>query len=260
MRFTINLQPIGNKPVMPINYQYLFSSWVYKTISKADADFAEQLHNKGYSDGLRNFKLFSFSRLMVRKPKPQPQGRLTFAPAVFPVELSFYLDEIFRPFIMGLFSGAEGQVVDKYGGIDFSVQEIQRMPEPEWKPTMCFETLSPVHVNLRRDKNFIRHLSPFDADFKLAVFDNLVHKYNAAHPDSDITFELDDFRFELASNANKRRIIIKEHLPEATSLIGYDFKCRITAPAELMRIAYHAGLGKSNAMGLGLLREMKCGE
>lgn len=252
MRFKLILSPKSD--TMPINYQYPFSAWIYKTISDADADFAKQLHDAGYTDGVRNFKFFAFSRLMVKRPKPASGSRLRFAKSDFPVEMSFYLDEIFRPFILGLFKGVDGQVVDKFGGTDFSIQEIQRLPEPTWKEVMEFETLSPVHVTLRQDARHAKFLSPFDAEYETALFDNLVHKYQAANPDSNVSFDRKDFRFALTSNLNKRQITIKEHQPDSTKLIAYDFACRISAPVELMKVAYDAGLGKSNSMGFGLLR------
>ncbi|MCU0430987.1 MAG: hypothetical protein MUF42_13565 [Cytophagaceae bacterium] len=50
---------------IPLNYQYYLGSWVYKIIAEGDHDFARFLHQKGYVQGAKNFKLFTFSMLQV---------------------------------------------------------------------------------------------------------------------------------------------------------------------------------------------------
>ena len=60
MRFKITFTRTGKQRMLPMDYQYYLSAWIYKVIGKADRAFAEFLHAEGYSDGHRRFKLFNY--------------------------------------------------------------------------------------------------------------------------------------------------------------------------------------------------------
>lgn len=48
MRFKLDIVvPINS--IIPINYQYELSSWIYHVIN-CDKEFADWLHNKGFTD------------------------------------------------------------------------------------------------------------------------------------------------------------------------------------------------------------------
>ena len=255
MRFKIELTlKEGQRRVMPANYQYLFSSWVYRIIEQADPEFSARLHEYGYSDGLRQFKGFCFSRLMVQGVSFRPVNRMLFRNDVIPVEISFYLAEGLRPFIQGLFTASQGQLVDRYGGIDFSVNAAQRLAEPAWSSQMRYESLSPIHLTRMTAPGVIVHLSPRDDGYTEALFTNLVSKYRAFHPESDIEFSLNDFGFELLNTPKAKKITIKEFTEQATDKKAYDYHCQLTAPVALQQVAYHSGLGINNSQGFGLLR------
>ncbi len=42
--------------MLPMDYQYYLSAWIYKILEKADREFARFLHSDGYSLGYRRFK------------------------------------------------------------------------------------------------------------------------------------------------------------------------------------------------------------
>ena len=74
MRFKLKLhidkQIHGN--TLPFNYQYECSAVIYKMLAKSDAVFSEWLHNNGYHADKKQFKLFTYSRLLI--PKFSVQG------------------------------------------------------------------------------------------------------------------------------------------------------------------------------------------
>jgi CRISPR-associated endoribonuclease Cas6 len=67
MRLQLTLSLIRENRILPINYQYEFSAWIYRMIHYGDTDFAEWLHSRGYAQGKRSFKLFTFSNLDVER-------------------------------------------------------------------------------------------------------------------------------------------------------------------------------------------------
>lgn len=54
----------GNK--LPINYQYELSAWIYKVIERANAEYSDFLHNKGFQHAGKQFRMFTFSQLDAR--------------------------------------------------------------------------------------------------------------------------------------------------------------------------------------------------
>jgi CRISPR-associated endoribonuclease Cas6 len=93
MRLQLTLQHPPNQ-VLPVNYQYLISSWIYRTLGNADAAFAQQLHEQGYDFGGKKYKLFTFSNL---RPKwfdlDKRNATFTLAKSPTTLELSFHVDE-----------------------------------------------------------------------------------------------------------------------------------------------------------------------
>jgi len=65
MRIKLTLFPIGQKTVLPINYNYFLTSLIYKFIKNSSQDYSSFLHGKGYKLGesKKGFKLFTFSML-----------------------------------------------------------------------------------------------------------------------------------------------------------------------------------------------------
>ena len=72
MELKITFSNPGNNTVIPIDYQYYLSSWMYKIINDGDAEYATFLHDTGYKvqsttsnddkafESSRVFKLFNF--------------------------------------------------------------------------------------------------------------------------------------------------------------------------------------------------------
>ncbi len=58
MELRLTLKCLDTTPVLPINYQYELSAWIYGVLRKADAAYATFLHHRGYSAGQKLLELF----------------------------------------------------------------------------------------------------------------------------------------------------------------------------------------------------------
>ncbi|MFW5820877.1 MAG: CRISPR-associated endoribonuclease Cas6, partial [Bacteroidota bacterium] len=69
MRFKITLRTDKSKGevILPINYQYELSSFIYHTIHAGNHEFGNWLHKEGFITENKNFKLFTFSRFQIPK-------------------------------------------------------------------------------------------------------------------------------------------------------------------------------------------------
>ncbi|MFH2143812.1 MAG: CRISPR-associated endoribonuclease Cas6 [Bacteroidota bacterium] len=256
MRFKLILEKTGVRDILPINYQYEFSSWIYKIIHYGNPEFAEWLHSKGYMTKNRQFKLFTFSNLFNFR-YTQNNDRLILDSDQISIILSFYPDEIIEPFVVGLFKEQKFKIGDKTSAVDFIVKTIEKLDEPIFEDKMQFKLISPIHIIQLNpfNTNKIEHLNPFHKDFERLFISNLMEKFNAFHKTVDLNSV--GFNLKLLSEPVKRLIRIKADRPEETKLTGYLFSFEINANKELTSIGYYAGFGKANSLGFGCTEILK---
>ena len=106
MRFklTLQIQPevMGNE--LPINYQFPLQAAIYKTLANSDAEFATWLHENGYQQDGKRFKLFTFSNLIVPQfGIDKGRERLIVKSDVVTLFISFLPEKSTQQFIQGLF-------------------------------------------------------------------------------------------------------------------------------------------------------------
>ena len=246
MRIKLQLQTQkGN--ILPFNYEYAISAWIYKTLSKADPGFATWLHDKGYSldDNHRKFKLFTFSKITPRQPYriikrkgillETGQARLT---------LSFLIDKAMQDFVIGLFESQSLNIHIRTGRIDFKVVNVEILPEPQFQPVMQFRAMTPIFMSKRmEDIPQPVYISPDDDEnYKDFFINNLIEKAKALG--QDVPVSLTDFR---ALSRPKSKLLNIDK----TNIKAFQFDFIIAAPVALIRIGYYAGFGGKNS-GLGL--------
>jgi CRISPR-associated endoribonuclease Cas6 len=259
MKFKLQLEAFGTGKTIPINYQYEFSSWIYKTIHFGKPEFAAWLHGHGYMDGNKQFKLFTFSQL-----QPDKYGikgdRLELQSDPSLLHISFYAEEAVEPFITGLFRSQEFAIGDKVSKVQFRVVSIEKLPEPIWlTSTMTFRAASPVMISKSETgrSGKAQYLSPEDPDYGELFIKNLLAKYLAVMKQKNnsaqvITFGLsNNMKFTLLGKSRSKVIKIKAGTPAETSLKGYLFDFSMNAPVELLKLGYYAGFGEKNSLGFG---------
>jgi len=263
MRLQLTLDITGKNNVLPINYQYELSSWIYKVLNFGDKDFTDWLHEKGFVSEKKRFKLFTFSNLRVENHRVEGD-RLVLGNGKASVIVSFYPVEMFEPFVMGIFKERQFGLGDKRSAVDFVVSQVEKLPEPGFKDDMAFSSISPIHVAWRNDGGRIEHLAPDHPRYEELLFGNLYSKYEAYQQYKEApveAFDLKECRFE-ATNTPKRKVItIKSNTVQQSKIAAYSFNFRVQAPVPLSRIMYYCGAGKANSQGCGccevMLREDK---
>ncbi len=259
MRFKLKVKLVGNGPfVLPVNYQYPLSAWIYNTIHAGNNQFATWLHKKGYMDNKRQYKLFSFSQLEIDQFSVD-SNRLIINNPHADFVINFVAPEAAEPFIKGLFQQQTGSLGDKLSQVDFIINHIEILPDPHFIENMIFKTLSSVVVSKTPEsRNGIPiFLHPEDLDFARIMHDNLVNKFTAWVINNDsrrktlLTKPGKEFEFKLLSTPKPRLITIKASTPQQTKVRGYMMKFEVRASADLLRIGYYAGFGEKNSMGFG---------
>jgi len=246
--------------LLPINYQYELSAWVYKTIHFGNAEFADWLHEHGYMSEKKQFKLFTFSNLIINDLR-LIKDRLQIKSNQVELIVSFYMDEVIEPFIIGIFQQQEFLLGDKISKVQFRVISIEKMQEPEYKEEMIFHAMSPI-VTSKFDETINKnavYLSPDDENYASFFMKNLLSKYVAilkskSQQGNQLNFGHNNLKFELLNKPKSKLIKIKTDTPQ-TQVKGFLFDFRLSAPVELMKLGYNAGFGEKNSLGFGCVEK-----
>jgi len=124
MRFNLNLSLTDrNRNVLPINYQYELSAWIYRVIHQSNPVFAEWLHNRGFSNDHLQFRLFTFSNLLV--PQDEITGdRMIIQSDQIKLVISTLPEETLQHFIAGIFRNREFILGDRICSAGFRINSI----------------------------------------------------------------------------------------------------------------------------------------
>ena len=264
MRFQIKFRLEGKRQVLPLNYQYPLSSWIYKVLQKGDAELSDFLHREGYRlENGKTFKLFTFSQLhfpnRTFKIIPHSDRMELWSRNVW-LTVAFQLPQPAEKFVMGLFRDQAVTIGDRISKVTMEVESVEAVKEPEIKSeTVKIRCLSPIVVTENRlGQKYETYLSPSDNHYAGLFFHNLLDKHKILFNEFsgwDPFAENNSLKFECLTEKPKGKMqVIKAFTPEEVKVKGYLFEFALTAPAALIRTGLNSGFGAMNAMGFG------CGE
>jgi CRISPR-associated endoribonuclease Cas6 len=255
MRLLLTLQHRSGE-ALPINYSWLISSWIYRTLEKASPEFSHWLHDQGFGFESRNYKLFTFSPLQPQRYRiDRPQRAFVLTEGPTRLILSFYIDEALQHFVMGLFKDQTFSLQSGRFRVDFTVQAMRMLSRPEFQSPMRFRLLTPLCVSYqRKGEKYPDYLHPADPGYAELLIRNLLRKRAALQteppaivdPKEDIGFP---YSFECLSEPKSKLLSIK-----GIQVRGYLFDFMLAAPAELLEMGYYAGFGEKNSgVGMGMV-------
>jgi len=257
MQFNLTLRCLDEKPVLPVNYQYELSAWIYKVLQNADAEYSAFLHGRGYTTGRKSFKLFCFSQLQAAQYRIEGD-RLLLRSREARLRIGFYLDRAAEEFVRGLFSEQQFRLGDRISQARLSVQTVEMVPLHLYDGPLRIRMRSPIVVARKRPDSLPdEYLHPDDPDFAPLLFLNLLEKYRAATgTEPPAWWDSSRFGYHIAPDREPRSklITIKTGTAAQTRVKGWMLDFLMDAPRELVEVGILAGFGKENAQGFG------CGE
>lgn len=262
MQFRLTLQclekPGGLPPLLPFNYPYRLSGWLYGLLQEADGAYAAFLHDRGYvtpGKAGKTFKLFTFSDLRPARYALNPRrGGIELLSPQVEWTVAFYVEQAAGAFITGLF----GQQVCRIAGggqvLDFRVERVEAQPLSLAADCVQLRTLSPLVVAERQPGGNDQYLAPSAEGYGALLIRNLVDKYHSVHPGAPAV-PPEAFSYRLLPSrkgARSRLLAIKEGSRQETRIRGYyDFGFELRGPREYLEVGLCAGLGRYNAEGCG---------
>ena len=273
MRIRLSIKQ--NKPdqLIPINYQFLISSFIYRTIENSDSKYSKWLHDSGFMNGIKNFKMFTFSKLNIPKSSfvsLYGKNFLKVESSKIEFIISMLSNKTVENFITGMFMDQKMNIYEKNIESEFTVNTVEMVPEPEVREEMIFKTISPMVISrssIHNGKLSQEYMSPEDPEYFKYLKKNIAEKHTAlmmSKNGSEIDGKsLGEIKlgsiesFELKGNCKSKLITIKEGTAEETKIKGYYLTFKIKGNPELIRTSYEAGFGKHCSLGFGCVQEIR---
>lgn len=139
MRIKVRLAAREAPFALPINYNYHLAALIYRTLARSSEDYSRFLHDEGYRQGTKSFKLFTFSQLLLQKRRIA-EGKLIGESSFVELLISSPVDQ----FVNHLASGLLSQNKVELAGVRFAIKSIEALPLPEFSEEMRFTCLSPL--------------------------------------------------------------------------------------------------------------------
>jgi CRISPR-associated endoribonuclease Cas6 len=248
-RLRLQLETVTGSLKVPVHYNQLLQGLVYDHLSRSLAD---RVHTQGFKHEKRQFRMFTFSRLvghsrLIRGDSQRPD--IEFAGPV-----SFWLaspeTEILESFASHIVR--EGRL--RLGDTECHATAVEvpftKIPGNQ----VTVRTLSPITVYSTlmtadgRKKTY--YYSPREREFSEQIAANLTKKSAALRRDSNHSSGSISFTPVRVSTKDQHVVYFKDTVIKAWSGI-YELK----APPDLLRLAFDCGLGAKNSQGFGMIEK-----
>jgi CRISPR-associated endoribonuclease Cas6 len=259
MIFQIDLRRTSPENKLPLSYQYELSACIYKVLAKADKEYTDFLHDKGYQYKNKSFKFFSFSNLDCYPYIIDKVDQVIILKKDCSFVISFYVDKAAERFIMGLFQDQKFTLGNQYAKVDFEVGQITSLPMPIFKDKIVLKPTSPIVIGKKNEEGNDDYLPPDHSDFEAIFIQNLIDKYISIHQKVPLEWAEHPIGIKIVEDQKMRSklVTIKANTKEETKVRGFEnFVFELTAPEELIELALLAGVGKMNAEGFGKISEV----
>lgn len=258
------------KGTVPFNYSYGLQSVVYKLINNSSPEFSAFLHNEGFVEQNKPFKLFTFSKLLQSDGLVCKEGLKNVSS--FSLYFSTPIEESYKHLVLGIFSGKKTVLtLPGYKPMNITIAAVESLPEPEFTTQTRFLSLSPVAVSTmiersgRMVQHYLDYTDPLEKKkFKENLHGNLLKKYRlikkrAFTVSSDFDIEFDkDYIARKGGKIRKQIRFKKDKTSEKYSyIIGMEAPFTVKTDPELIKIGYQCGFGEKNSAGFGMAEVIK---
>jgi len=291
MRLRLTLKITGTKE-LPLNYNYPLSAAIYKLLQFGSAEFSEFLHEIGYQEKGKTYKLFSFALRFEKPPKISNNRFYLKSDKIFLIISSPLIESFIKNFVIGTFQNQVIEVVSENIKTILAVEQVETLPEPKFENSMYFTLLSPlvlatkkksqtrisqIDTNGKKQTRISRlSLWGIDTNEKLIpryfryyddineitrVFNqNLMNKYklihNSEYDGEPLKFQWDTEYIDKRLNQNKKvtKLISSTINGNVINIKANEIPFTLEGDVVLMKVGYECGFGSQNSLGFGLAK------
>ena len=255
MRVRLTLQAKQNRSELPLNSNHAIAALIYHILGQASEEYAARLHDEGFADEGRRFKLFTFSRLLFRRSHVSGH-RLVLDDPTLELLLSSPVNDFVEHFVTGLFQSEQFDIA----GTPFILTAAETLAPPDFTTTtqtgdtvMNFRALSPITESARDESNRVRFLAP-DEDWSDVIHRNLRRKYRALHghdlAETSLRWQWDQDYLQRVTAQGRRASALVDI--NGIKVRGWLAPFTVEGSRELIELGYETGFGSRNSMGFGM--------
>ena len=240
IKIELYLEPVNTDIFMlPIHHNHIVQALIYDLIGDELALF---LHNLGFVEGKRSFKMFTFSRI-IGKFKLEVEGQKIVFEGPLKLVISSPVVEFCNSLVNKLL--LQGEV--RIGSSMLKVVEVRGKKPFVNGEQLRLRTLSPVVLYstlFRTDgRKYTCYFQPGESDFEKLLGNNLRNKYSAFYNEEAPAGEVKVKALDRPKMAliKYKEIIIK----------GSTGKFFLTGPQALLQLAVDSGIGSKGSQGFG---------
>ena len=243
MRIKVELAS-NQETILPIHYGHIVQGLLYKNLS--DRQYSDFLHKTGYWQGNKQFKLFTYSRLLAPFTLDK-RGTITFKP---PIHL--IISSAVEQFITDVAETLIKSDFQVLGNNRLEIGSITVEREPRFGESAKIKMLSPMvaYSTSHPDEKTKRtdYYSPWQNRFEEIVRANLIVKYQLLYGGKPSDDTLQVIPNGNGSQEQRFKAVVNY---KGTYIVGYNGIYWLKGNPDLIKVAYDTGLGSKNSQGFG---------
>lgn len=265
MQILIKLRLENNKNHLSPNYNYPVSSAIYNLLKFGSSEFATFLHNIGYKNAGKSYKLFTYA-LRLDKFIINSNTIKLLEPTCQLIISSPLIEKFIKNFIIGTFQKQKIEIVESGIKTVFNIEQIEALPEPQINSKEKFVMLSPIILstkvknNDRLEQYYFRYNDPIN-EINRVLNGNLINKYevinNKNYTGNGVKITWDENYIQNMEKRKKRitkKVTIRKYDDLKIDLIANQLPFAIEGDTELIKVGYDCGFGEKNSLGFGLVK------
>ena len=225
---------------LPLSYHHILQGFIYE-ILRSHPEYSEFLHDHGYMEENRPFRLFVFSLLEGKYEIKAP--KIIFSENIT-LELRSPMNAFCDIFYLSLMH-RERYFLNKQEVFLTGCVSTKRTITEE---SVTVRTLSPICLNRTIDGKTL-YLTPNDSDFSEYLNNNFLRKYQAAtgtQPEGFISVEP-------VSVSDKDKYVTK--FDNRIYVTAWKGLYRLHGSPENLTFLYDSGIGAKNSQGFGMIEQ-----
>lgn len=231
------------KPLaLPLSYHHIIQGFLYHCLME-NPDFSGFLHERGYGEEERHYKLFCFSLL-------KGEYRIVQKQIIFSGEVMLEVGSIDDVFLRILTDVLMAEKQFELYRQTVSLDHIEVWNRPIETISAQIEMISPVTVHRTaldeegRRRTIYYH--PWDAAFRELICDNYVRKYTAFYG----TEPFDEVSIVPVHVSERDKYVTR--FKGQTMVTGWKGIYQLTGSKEALNFLYQTGIGDRNSQGFGM--------
>jgi len=247
MRLVVQLQPQHEVIQLPLAYNSLVQGFVYHNL---EPTLAAHVHDSGTPFGKRQFRFFTFSRLLGKY-------RIKGKTIEFSGPLKLYIGSVHEEILQSFVEHLLKEPVAHFGKEPCSVSSVEVEALPEMRRPVTIRDLSAITtystLNAPDGSKKTYYYSPFEKEWEEKLLANLERKAKALNWGNGQLEELSSAHIR-PIKVDKRNLRIMSY--RGTVIKGWTGLYELDLPEPFFLLAYDAGLGSKNPQGFGMVEVM----